>query len=132
MLARTNAILALLCAADLTGLEGYFVEPNGTGVSVVNAATDIPLGCITEGRPIGGQNSVAIGDGGLKGTVKVKLSAAAGAVVLGSYLVLDGSTLGAVKLDPGAGARVRVARALQAGANNELIEAVLIKPEVLS
>lgn len=132
MLTRNNAILPLLGTADFTGLEGNFVEPNGTGVSVVNAATDVPLGVITEGRPVGVPSSIAIGDGGLKGTVKVKLAATSGAVVLGSYLTLDGTTLGAVRLDPGSGGRVRVARALQAGTNNELIEAVLIKPEVLS
>lgn len=132
MIARSNGILPFTPAADQTGKEGFFVEPNGTGVSVVNAATDIPLGVILEGRPTTGKSAIGLNDGGLAGTVKVKLSANPGAVVLGSYLVLDGATLGTAKLDPGAGGRTRVARALEAGAANELIEAVLISPVALT
>lgn len=132
MLARTPAILPYTPTTDLTGKEGFFVEPNGTGVSVVNAATDIPLGVVTEGRPAAAKSSIALNDGGVPGTVKVKLSATPGAVVVGSYLVLDGATLGTVKLDPGAGGRTRVARACEPGAANELIEAVLISPVALT
>ncbi|MCW5558813.1 MAG: hypothetical protein KIT22_13415 [Verrucomicrobiae bacterium] len=132
MLARSNGILPFTPAADQTGQEGLFVEVAGGNVSVVNAATDVPLGVILEGRPTTGKSSIGLSDGGLAGTAKVKLAATPGTVVLGAYLVLDGTTLGAVKLDPGTGARVRVARALEAGAAGELIEAVLITPAVLA
>jgi hypothetical protein len=39
---------------------------------------------------------------------------------------------GTVRLDPGTGNRVRVARALQAGAASELIDAYLMEPVALS
>lgn len=131
MLARQNSIIPFTPAADHTGKRGYFVELSSGSVAIVNSATDIPIGVITEGLPTTGLDSVAV-PGGLAGTVKVKLSATPGSVVAGSYLVLDGSTLGAVKLDPGTGNRTRVARALEAGAANELIEAVLIDPQPLT
>lgn len=131
MKTRNESILPFTPVADHTGLEGLFVEPSGGGVAVINSAADVPLGVITEGANIKGKDSVAICGGGGP-TVKVKLAAAPGTVVLGTYLVLDGTTLGAVKQDPGTGARVRVARALESGAAGERIEAILLDPEPLS
>lgn len=126
MIARATAILPLTPTADHTGLEGYFILPTGALVSSATAAA--PLGVITEGFPANGKDSVALPNFG--GTVKVKLGATPGSVVAGSYLILqaDGST----KLDPGTGSRIRVARALEAGIAQELIEAVLIEPAILS
>lgn len=126
MIARNSAILPLTPTADHTGLEGYFILPTGALVSSATAA--VPLGVITEGSRINEKDSVALHNFG--GTVKVKLGATPGAVIAGSYLVLqaDGST----KLDSGAGARIRVARAVEAGVAQELIEAVLIDPVILS
>ncbi|MFO1459520.1 MAG: hypothetical protein U1G08_08920 [Verrucomicrobiota bacterium] len=131
MLSRTDAIVPATPAADHTGKEGFFVEPSGAAVAVINSAADLPLGVITEGRPQTGKDSIAICGGGA-GIVKVKLSANPGAVVFGAYLVLDGATLGTAKLDPGAGARVRVARALEAGAADERIDAILLDPVALT
>lgn len=126
MIARSNAIFPLTPTADHTGKEGYFVL--ATGALVSSATSTLPLGCITEGQPTTGKDAVALHN--FAGTVKVKLGATPGSVVAGSSLVLqaDGST----KLDPGTGARIRVARALEAGVAQELIEAVLVDPAILA
>ena len=126
MIARSSAIIPLTPLADHTGKEGYFILPSGALVS--SATATLPLGCITEGFDTYSKNSVALHN--FAGTVKVKLGANPGAVVAGSSLILqaDGST----KLDPGTGtARIRVARALESGAAQELIEAVLVDPAIL-
>ncbi len=129
MKARDIAILPLTPLADHTGLEGNFIL--ATGGIVTSATATLPLGVILEGFTTKQKDSVGLPNFG--GTVKVKLSAAPGAVVFGSYLILDGTTLGAVKLDPGTGtARIQVARALEAGAANELIEAYLVDPAILA
>jgi hypothetical protein len=128
MQVKANAIIALTPAADQSAYEGYFVELDGSGnAAVCNAATDIPLGVILDGEPTTGKTSIAVATG-FCGTALVKCAATPGTIVKGSYLVLDGTTLGAVKLDPATGARTRVARALEAGAAGALIEAVLIDP----
>lgn len=127
MISRSLAIIPLTPTADHTGLEGYFVL--ATGALVSSATATLPLGCITEGFPVTGKDSVALHNFG--GIVKVKLGATPGAVVAGSSLILqaDGST----KLDPGTGtARIRVARALEAGVAQELIDAVLVDPAILA
>ena len=129
MIARSIAVIPITPAASLLGLEGYFVLPSGAVVTSATAAA--PYGVVTEGFDVGNfKSSVAVAAFG--GTVKVKLSATPGSVVAGSYLVLDGTTLGAVKLDPGTGARIQVARAVESGAAGELIEAFLINPVILS
>jgi hypothetical protein len=126
MIARDNAIIACTPAADYTGMEGYFVKATGTGdtVTLCTGVTDSPLGVITEGADTTGKVSVAILGGGLAGTVKVKLSGTPGNVVFGSLLELH-TTDGTVALADG-GSETVVARALEAGAANELIEAVLL------
>ena len=126
MISQENSIITAIHTADFTGEDGKFVE-TATGTDTIsNAATDIPLGVITEGRAAG--SSIATPAFG--GVVKVKLHSTPGAVVRGSYLCLH--TNGTVLLDPGTGNRVRVARALQAGAANELIDAYLMEPVALS
>lgn len=126
MIARSIAIIPLTPTADHTGKEGFFILPTGALVSSATAA--LPLGVITEGFPLGAKDSVALPNFG--GTVKVKMNSAPGAVVAGSFLVLKAD--GTVGLDSGAGARIQVARALEAGAADELIEAVLVPPVILS
>lgn len=126
MIAREKAIIPGAHSADFTGLEGYFVESAAGADTISNAATDIPLGVITEGLP--SKSSIATPNFG--GTVKVKLHSVPGTVVRGTFLVLH--TDGTVKADPGSGARVRVARALEAGAASELIEAYLLEPATLA
>lgn len=130
-LAFAEPVLPFTPADDQTLKKGFFVEKStGSTVAVCNAATDVPIGVIVDGQPTTGKSSIApCGSGAI---VKVKCAATAGSIVLGSYLVLDGTTYGAVKLDPGTGSRVQVARALETGANDALIDAVLIDPVVLS
>jgi hypothetical protein len=127
MIARSNGIIPVTPLADHTGKEGYALLATG---AVCSAVTDIPLGVITEGQPTTGKDAVALCDGGLAGTVKVKLDGTPGTVVTGSYLQITAT--GTFKLDAGTGNRVLCARALEAGAANELIEAVLFKPTALS
>lgn len=127
MIARTNAIIPGLHSADWTGKDGYFVESASGADSICNAATDIPLGVITEGLPA----SSSIATPAFGGVVKVKVTGTSpGTIVRGSYLTVKSD--GTVQLDAGTGSRVRVARALEAGAANELIDAYLIEPVALS
>jgi hypothetical protein len=123
LLARANSIIPITAAADHTGLEGYFVEIASGKAAVVNAVTDIPLGVIVQGDVADGKDSIAV-PGGIAGTVKVKLGGAVTAI--GAFLTV--TTAGTVITDAGSGARVQVARALETGAADELIEAVLINP----
>jgi hypothetical protein len=124
---RDKAIITLAPTADHSEKRGFFVLATG---ALPAAATDIPLGCVVDGENTDAVDTVATAAFG--GTVKVKLSASPGTVSVGTYLVLDGTTLGAVKADPGTGSRVRVARALESGVADELIEAYLVEPTALS
>ena len=126
MIARSSAIFPVTPTADHTGLEGYFILPTGALVSSATAA--VPLGVITEGFETTRKDSVATHN--FAGSVKVKLGGTPGSVVAGSYLVLNADAT--AKLDPGTGSRIRVARAIEAGVANELIEAILIDPAILS
>ncbi|RFC46908.1 MAG: hypothetical protein DUW69_001558 [Verrucomicrobia bacterium] len=129
MIARQLPVIPLTPLADHTGLEGSFILATG-GIVTSATTAPLPLGVILEGFTTAQKDSVGLPN--LGATVKVKLAATPGTVVFGSYLVLDGTTLGAVKLDPGSGARVQVARALEAGTANELIEAYLVDPVILA
>ncbi len=125
--------LAVGNSEDHSAKQGHFVKlSSGSAIAITSATADLPIGVVVDaGKSADGTpDSVAVGGGGA--IPFVKLSASPGSVVAGSYLVLDGSTLGTAKLDPATGARVRVARALEAGAANELIKAVLLDPAVLS
>jgi hypothetical protein len=122
MQVKTNAIIPLTPAADQSDKEGFFVELTDGKASVCNSATDIPLGVILDGEVVSGVTSVAVA-GGFAGTCKVKLG---GNVAKGAFLQLTAT--GTVITDAGTGARVIVARALEAGTTDELIEAVLLQP----
>jgi hypothetical protein len=127
MITRSEAIIPITPLADHTGLDGYFILP--TGGLVASATAALPLGVITEGDTTTGKNSVALPNFG--GTVKVKVTATSpGTIVAGSYLTVKAD--GTVHLDSGSGARIQVARALEAGAAGELIEAYLVHPAILS
>lgn len=131
MITRENAVLAFTPAADQSANEGYFVELSGGEVAVCNAATDVPFGVILHGDDTNGKSSIAVSAGGFAGTVNVKITdTSPGTIVAGTMLCLKAD--GTVQADSGSGARVQVAQALEAGAAEELIEAVLIKPVVLS
>ncbi len=130
MIARDLALIALNSASDLSGKEGYFIKVAGDGVSVTAvtaAATDVPLGVVSAEAAAGANAGILIG-GAFQGTTRVKLSPTPGAVILGSYLVITAD--GSVRLDPGSGARVQVARAVESGVANERVEAVLLPPVV--
>ncbi|MCZ7593112.1 MAG: hypothetical protein M5U15_13685 [Kiritimatiellae bacterium] len=124
---RDKAVVVIEPAADHREKEGFFVLASG---ALPSDAAGIPLGVIVQGENTDGRDTVATA--GFGGTVTVKLSASPGAVSLGTYLVLDGTTLGAAKADLGSGNRVRVARALEPGVAGELIEAYLVEPTALT
>jgi hypothetical protein len=126
MLPYDRPLIAVTPTADHTLLRGYFVKNSSGSAALIAAATDVPLGVIADGQPTTGKDSVV--PSGTGAIAMVKCAATAGSIVPGSRLVLDGTTLGAVKLDPGTGDRVQVGIALESGANNALIPAVMIAP----
>lgn len=118
------AVLTATSPANLTDKEGYFVEASSGEVNIVNATTDLPIGVIVSGTTIGGHNAVAM----LGQVCRVKCDASAGAIVLGSKLALTAT--GTVTLAPtAASTSVHVAIALEAGANDALISALIIEPK---
>ncbi len=123
---KTDQIIPLTPTADHSALDGYFVKNSSGSAALIAAATDIPVGVIVNGEDTDGKDSVALP--GFAGLVDVKLAATPGTVNFGTTLVLDGTTLGAVKADPGSTDRVQVAVALESGTAGELIKARLIEP----
>lgn len=127
-LAADSAIIALTPTADQTSSRGYFVEASSGSAAIVNAATDLPIGVIVDGQPTTGKSTIAVGIGLL---VKVKVTGTSpGTINLGTYLTVKND--GTVQADAGSGNRVQVARAMESGAANELIDAVLLQPVSLS
>ena len=121
-----SAIIPANHPADFTGLEGYFVRTAANTDFICNTAADIPLGVIVEGLRT--RSSIITPNYG--GVVKVKVAnSGAGIINRGTYLMLR--TDGTVQADSGTGVRVRIARALEAGTPNELIDAYLIEPIAL-
>lgn len=125
MLVKQNAIVSITPSADHSEKEGYFVKLVAGLAALCSATTDIPFGVIIDGEVVTAQDSIAVG-AAYPGIVTVKLSAAPGDVVAGSRLTLNAD--GSVSLDDGAGPRVIVAVAIESGAADELIQAVLIRP----
>lgn len=128
-----DAVLSFPGAADYSNNRGFFVRFNGTADQVALIATPAsqrPLGVIVDGQPTTGLNSVALCGSGI--VAKVKCAASAGTINPGTLLQLDGTTLGAVAADAGTGGRVIVGKALETGANNALIDAVLFTEYVAS
>ena len=130
MIVNEKALVALTPAADQSDLEGYFVEASGANVAVCNSAADLPLGVIVDGEGTTGKSTIALSDA-FSGIVTVKVTGTSpGTINRGTYLTLKAD--GTVQADAGTGARVQVARALESGAANELIQAVLLKPQALT
>jgi hypothetical protein len=132
--ARKDAIYAITPNETHAGKEGYAVVASGTAAAptaslVTSATATLPLGVILDGQPTTGRSSIAMA-GGDVGPVYVKLDATPGAVVQGSYLVITAT--GTFKLDAGSGGRIQMARAMEAGSADELIEAILLPPVSLS
>ena len=123
--ARATAILPIIAAASLAGKEGFFYKRDAANLAIaIAAATDIPEGLIlavphSDGLEISGAVS-----GGNHGTVRVKLAAN----VTDLRKLLTVTATGAVISDAGTGNRVQVARPLETGTTDEMIEAVLINP----
>jgi len=126
-LARTNAILSFEANDDLTGYVGRFVVLTAGKVALVGSTTVKPLGILLTDGKAGERVTVAIGAGGLAGTVRVKLAAA----VSGPGVDLQLTSHGHVQPDTGSGERLLVAQSLESGAIDELIEAVLFRPVAL-
>ena len=121
---RENAVLPLTPNEDHSGKEGYAAKyAAGPKAALVTGDTDIPLGVIVDGEPTTGQSTVAICDAA-QGTVRVKLDATPGTVVLGTYLTI--TSTGTFKAT--VSGKTQCARAMEAGAANQMIEAVLFRP----
>ena len=124
-LARTNAILPLAAASDLTDKVGCFVVRIGDTVAIANNPAAKPFGVLlTDGR-LGEQVTVAVAAGGLAGTVRVKLGATVSSAGASLQLAANGRVVPENLADP---ARCVCALALETGAINELIEAVVFNP----
>ena len=118
-LTRDNAIFALTPAADQTGKEGYAVKIVA-GEAALSTAHSGNFGVILDGETTSGKSTVA-SMAGASGTVKVKLDATPGTVVIGSSLrVASGGTW---KLH--SGSENVCAVAVEAGVASDLIEAAL-------
>lgn len=123
-----SGIISLTPTADQTGSRGIFVEASSGSAAIVNAATDLPIGVIVDGALTTGKSSIAVGIGMV---VPVKVTGTSpGTIALGTYLTVKSD--GTVQADAGSGNRVQVARALESGAANEIIAAVLLQPVSLS
>lgn len=111
---------------DQSAARGRFVQTSGA--LITHASNQVPLGVLVDGGVASARSAIApCGSGAL---VKVKLHSTPGTVAVGTYLCLHSD--GSVLADAGTGARVRVARALEAGAASELITAVLLDPTVFA
>jgi hypothetical protein len=127
-LSYTSPVVPFTPTTDQTALRGYFVVNSSGNAAVSASAADLPLGVITDGSPTSGKSAIALSGSGA--IAKVKLHSTAGTINPGTFLVLHSD--GTAKADPATGARVQVARAIEAGANSALIDAILITPVALS
>jgi len=123
LLKREYPILSLVPNEDHTSKEGYAVKANSTKAQLVTADTDSPIGVVLDGGPTTGRSAVLLADCS-QGTCRVKLDATPGTVTLGTYLTITASAT----FKQAVSTKTMCARALEAGAANELIEAVLFRP----
>jgi hypothetical protein len=130
LFARESAVMVLVVAVldAFKDKEGYFYKLDGNNQAIaIAAATDVPAGLVLLTREDGLEISGAP-LGANHPPVKVKLGADVTDLRIDLVLRADGS----VGPDPGAGARVIVARPLETGTTGELIEAALLKPRNLT
>jgi hypothetical protein len=124
---RINAVIPIVAAVSLAGKENYFYKLDNANKAVLcSAVTDIPHGLIL-GVTVNGLEISAAPFGGNHGTVGVKL----GGIVSDLRLDLTLRADGAAESDDGAGNRVIVARPLETGAVDEVIECVLLGPKLI-
>jgi hypothetical protein len=121
---RINSVIPIAAAVSLEGKEGFFykLDENNKAV-IVSSVEDVPHGLILSVTSDGLEISAAP-LGGNHGTVLVKL----GAAVTDLRKDLTVRANGSAESDDAAGARVIVARPLETGAADEMIEAVLLAP----
>jgi len=119
---KTVTVEALVPNADHREKRGFFVKLSSGLAALVSAATDVPYGVILDGENTDGNDAIAISVGNV-GSVRVKV---AGSVTKGGLGQL--TSTGEVIADAGTGARVLVCVFLEAGSDDELVEAILIKP----
>ena len=119
MKVRDLAILSFPTTEDLSEKEGYVVIADGTAgnVKLATAADGTPVGVITTPAD-GTEDNVSVAVTGFAGTVRVKLGAACDAFE-SLTLMADGTV-------EGAGAGTIVAKAMESGVADELVEAVLV------
>ena len=130
-LARTNALVPMPTSpeTDTFGMEGYPVDANSNGTVDLcqDSQGNPPFGVVVLGAKHPGKVTIAVAAGGLAGTVRVKLVQPV--TFVGTLLQLaDGTGVVGFGPDTGSGVRIVMAQALETGAANELIEAVLFKP----
>ena len=120
---RQTAVIPMTPNEDHTGKEGYAVKVSSGKAALVTGDTDTPIGIILDGATTTGKSAVAVADA-TGGTVRVKLDGTPGTVAIGTYLKITatGTFKAAVS------GKTQCARALEVGAANELIEAVLHRP----
>lgn len=104
--------------------EGKFVDAAG---AVLAAGTAAGYGLVVRSDDPDGYSTVALH--GYPGVVEIKLHSTAGTVNKGTLLALH--TDGTAKADPGTGARVVCAQALEAGANSVLVKARLLSTPLI-
>jgi len=113
MKGRSNAIIPIASAADLSGKEGYFV----TAAGALTGANAAAFGVVTEGYAVGMTSSIAVCAGAE--TVKLKLATTA---AVGDFVGSDAAGKASTA------ATVKCAIIIEAGAVDELVEAITFKP----
>ncbi len=130
---KEKAIFSLNPAADYSTKLGYFVLVSAGTATITTSASTHPFGVILDGG-VGSSDKISVGacaGGGSLGTVRAKLAASLGGIVVqGTNLII--TTAGTLDYDPGSGARVQCAQAMEAGVADEIIEVSLFKPVSLS
>lgn len=124
---RDCAVIKLVATASLAGKEGYFYKLDSSNQAViVSSASDKPHGLIGAVSNDGLEIS-ALPMGGNHGPVRVKL----GTTITDLRVDLTVKSNGTAESDDGAGARVIVARPLETGVADELVECVLLTPRFI-
>lgn len=108
---------------DHSAKKGYLVKLSSGKAALNDSATVPAFGVILDGEANGGVDGIGVLGGNL-GTVKLK---AGGAITFGARLMQKND--GTVVVENTAVARVVMAIALEAAADTELFEAMVIAPE---
>lgn len=123
-LSLSEAVVSLTAGEDQSAKRGCFVKFNSGAATLVSAVTDSPIGVVLDGDVASGKSSIALFNVGA--VVKVKCHGTPGTINPGTQLQIH--TDATVKADAGTGQRTVVGLALETGASNALIDAILFKP----